>query len=824
DARPGRLTAYAGGEYDPPHHEHTHPRARRASQLANVVHQLTARKGLWPLGPMLLVLAGLWFGAGMWLPAQSFPGQWLPITPPRLAATPIHAGIIPTTPSAISDTPTVLTAGTVAPMHSAGLVYSPGWQVDAQGADPPEPADPWQTPAGVVEFTYAGRVLALALAQGDYWGYLYVTVDGEPANRLARIPDNVDSRGRLAGYTTLYAPDHTIPETGAPAPAWHVVHIEDAHAAREVRVEVWRSWGQVPLRGVAVDALPPPAWPSWPGVLLALLGIASLARTGIPFRIAVCPRVFGEVRRRAAHTRDWLRIGLGRAAYRLQNDLPASSLALLGTGTAGALCIALAAGQGIWWLSWLGLALLGLSAFLRPSYWLAAVAFALPFYYQTALPLLPQRAFGLLDVGLGLGLVVVMLHRLLLNPPTESARTTPRHARPNAIFLWSLIGWALVATVAALYAPQAWYEWRTVFLAAGLFWLLLRAGLPQPARNFADLWLVLGGWLAGGTLMAGLALLQYGSALLFPEGTTLWGAASLITAEGVSRVRGLYGSPNNLALYLDRTLLVTLGLALYLPTHAAGRWRAALWLATGIQLAALILTFSKGALLLAVPAGFATLWLGGLLILPRTRRARRPLWGLLGLAAVALLALVPFLGTERFRNLIDLSQGTGFLRLQLWRSALAMGWDHWLLGVGPDNFLYAFRSRYLLPAAWQEPNLNHPHNLLLDGWTRLGLPGLMLLLAWLGSGVWELWRGLKTRLDAAKPTDTARVERVAVQLALLAAATGGIAHGLIDVSYALPDLMLVWILLFYVGNALRQQGLQDASRGQGRQNAARGQG
>ena len=32
----------------------------------------------------------------------------------------------------------------------------------------------------------------------------------------------------------------------------------------------------------------------------------------------------------------------------------------------------------------------------------------------------------------------------------------------------------------------------------------------------------------------------------------------LITAAGVKRVRALYGSPNNLALYLERTFLVTL--------------------------------------------------------------------------------------------------------------------------------------------------------------------------------------------------------------------------------------------------------------------------
>lgn len=85
-----------------------------------------------------------------------------------------------------------------------------------------------------------------------------------------------------------------------------------------------------------------------------------------------------------------------------------------------------------------------------------------------------------------------------------------------------------------------------------------------------------------------------------------------------------------------------------------------------------------------------------------------------------------------------------------------MALDHPLLGVGPDNFLYAYRSGYLLPSAWQEPNLNHPHTLLLDWWTRLGIPGVCCwgwrgweaaLLRWLpGCGVapsapwrWACW-------------------------------------------------------------------------------------
>jgi O-antigen ligase len=150
---------------------------------------------------------------------------------------------------------------------------------------------------------------------------------------------------------------------------------------------------------------------------------------------------------------------------------------------------------------------------------------------------------------------------------------------------------------------------------------------------------------------------------------------------------------------------------------------------------------------------------------------------------VVLVALTPFWATERFQRLLDFQQGTGFLRLNLWRSAWQMALDHPLVGVGPDNFLYAYRSHYLLPAAWQEPNLNHPHNWLLDWWTRLGLPGFALgLTAW-GLIIGRVWHDIRRGADPV------------LSLALLAAVAAALAHGLIDASYALPDLMAVWVLI-----------------------------
>ena len=201
---------------------------------------------------------------------------------------------------------------------------------------------------------------------------------------------------------------------------------------------------------------------------------------------------------------------------------------------------------------------------------------------------------------------------------------------------------------------------------------------------------------------------------------------------------------------------------------------------------ALLLTFSKGALFLGLPAMLLALAIAGrrLLAAPGSRLPARWGWGLAAVAVAMVLGLVPFLGTERFRSLLDFRpEGTAGIRLSLWRSSVQMALDHLWLGVGPDNFLYSYRSGYILPAAWRDPSLNHPHNVVLDWWTRLGLPGLALAAAWLAMGVRSLWRAA-----------TADVLAVGA-LGAVAAALG---HGLIDASYALPDLLLVWVFLLHL--------------------------
>ena len=64
-----------------------------------------------------------------------------------------------------------------------------------------------------------------------------------------------------------------------------------------------------------------------------------------------------------------------------------------------------------------------------------------------------------------------------------------------------------------------------------------------------------------------------------------------------------------------------------------------------------------------------------------------------------------------------------------------------LTGVGLDQFLYWYRSRYLLPEAWEEPNLSIPHNILLNYWVNLGILGVMIGDLRFRSMFWRMRRG-----------------------------------------------------------------------------------
>ena len=128
---------------------------------------------------------------------------------------------------------------------------------------------------------------------------------------------------------------------------------------------------------------------------------------------------------------------------------------------------------------------------------------------------------------------------------------------------------------------------------------------------------------------------------------------------------------------------------------------------------------------------------------------------------------------------------TGFTRLALWHSAARMIAAHPILGVGLDNFLYQY-PRYILAEARNEPDLSHPHNFVLDLWTRIGIFGLAAF----------VWLEVVFFRQAARVIKLSSGYERSVAIGLVASMVDCLVHGLVDNSYFLIDLSLVfWLSL-----------------------------
>jgi O-antigen ligase len=349
--------------------------------------------------------------------------------------------------------------------------------------------------------------------------------------------------------------------------------------------------------------------------------------------------------------------------------------------------------------------------------------------------------------------------RCLRNLASGLWRLVMHLARTSSAIDWGVLFFVLVSVFSLSVSENfgvSFYELRTAIAGPVLFYLLLR----EVRLDEDGLLRITDALVLGALIVSLVGLWEY-----FVGG-------DVITAEGVRRIRGLYGSPNNLGLYLGRIVPIAVALMFFGGAH---RRRWGYLLAAGPIVLALYLTHSRGAWLLGVPA--ALIFMGLL-------RGRRALLAAAGAAVVAVVALLPFAGAERISSLFDLKGGTAFHRLKLWEATLNMIRDHPLFGVGLDNFLYQY-PRYMLREAWQEPDLSHPHNILLDWWTRLGVLGVGALI-WLEVTFYQ--RGLRLYRSLNEG------ELRALVLGLMASMVDFLAHGLIDNSYFLVDLAFVFFL------------------------------
>ncbi len=640
------------------------------------------------------------------------------------------------------------------PVENRWATYEGSWLLGPLGADPgpgaaggpgldaelPEPGDR-------ATFRFDGTAVALTVRRGPYLGYLTVTVDGEPANSLP-----LDEQGRA--YLVLFDTEPgvaTVALAQGLNPGVHTVEVAIAGGGGQWPLVDWRVGGPPVSGGLG--------WRLVGLGLAALVSGALLVREALRIDWHAGARAFlswPDRRQRAAVVGCaaflWWAAALSWGRPLFESGSSAAGLVVSGTA----------------------LPLLALLLALRPDVGLVLIALSAPlylvparmFYGALALPELLVLAccagYGISRwVGLpgatdrpgcpsgsdgqgrgddGAGLLRSVRHRLTMSD-------------------WA-VGLLLLAAVAAGAAAHdraaALFELRAVFLFPALTYALLRLDPPgeRLTRRIGD-GLVLGGLCVA---LVGLGQVALRQGLVIAEG-------------GLPRLTSVYQSPNSVALYLGRVWPLLAAVAI-LGRGGRRRWYA---IALVPVTAALALSFSRGTLLLGLPAAVLVMgWLAG----------GRFRWLALSVVLVGAVALVPLLRLPRFGALFDLGEGTTFFRLQLWRSSLRMIREQPLVGVGPGNFAAAYRSRYVLPSAWREFNLDHPHNIMLDLWTRLGVVGL--LAGALAQAAF--WRGARQRW-AADP----------LMLGLAGGMAALLAHGLVDNAVFAPDLALTFFLMLALG-------------------------
>lgn len=327
------------------------------------------------------------------------------------------------------------------------------------------------------------------------------------------------------------------------------------------------------------------------------------------------------------------------------------------------------------------------------------------------------------------------------------------------LLAFAFLGISLIAAVNVWHWPGYWAGLGSLVIAPLLFYVAVRVLVTGDEERRS----VVAALGIGGALAAGIGLIH-------------WAGGGGVEVDGVRRLVGLTFSPNQTALYLLRALFVLIGLAL-------GGWRSHWWIGVGMVALALFLTGSRGALLLGLPAGMATiLWLRGLRPQPRTLLALALMAGMAALAAIELLG-------DRLQN-----SETVLRRFAIWQGALDLWLAYPLAGVGPGGFFWRYPA-FIMPAAVDEPNLLHTHNLWLNfatSWGILGLIWLAALLFWLGRQIGSIRQRAHAWID----------------IGLSAALVAALAHAQVDAFALLPELAAsFWLILAMIHRRMQNKDL-----------------
>ena len=613
-------------------------------------------------------------------------------------------------------------------------------------------------------FQFRGEDIGMLLRKGDYVGYIYPSIDGVPPKDL---PHDIN------GQSYILLTDPTLQNTLTPITVSTGLSPVNAHTL-QFRTE--RGWDRWSLAGFAVSSgdLNAPYEKlkriGWIATTIAFLAILVTARS------VAWDKLFIQLQDKVASLSGILTFVIGIfislvlmvALFILMMDGTLNLLrrtpVSLGVAflTAGLLYI-----EPPIILSFICIALLWVLFFYHPEQAIYLIVLWIPFFlypvqlYLYAFPMAELLLLIAFSAWLA-KYIVRSVQRFTIGQPILSV---PYHFTSMD---WLMFGWLVLGLLGwsnSIYRDIATTNLRTMMIEPILFYILLRSTLTIPFKINHLLWSLIASAILTFCFSVGMLILGEG----------------IITAEGATqRLAGIYGSPNNLALYIERILPFVVFYAILMNQRIL---RHGMWMVAILLVGVISLTQSVGAIVLGLPSMF----LFGLLLHYR-RRSFLPImiFVLVVIAGMAFLVQLP-----RFSKIVNLNEGTAFFRLRLWQSSIQMIQDQPLKGLGLDQFLYAYRSTYILPDAWQEPNLSHPHNIVLDIWLRFGIAGVVyfILLQFI---YWKRFIKLAYVSKKFLPNDRALL------LGGACAMVGLVSHGLVDNSIFVNDLALVFVILLYL--------------------------
>jgi O-antigen ligase len=638
------------------------------------------------------------------------------------------------TGAATPDSPAFVTAGT--------------WETATLAGRPVYTAT---TPDSIGTLTFQGNRIDLVFAAGPQTTRIQATLDGAPPPGWP-----VDSSGQAiltmpaAGGTANQAQ----PAAGWPAPpGMMAVQLTIASGLPETRHTLTIRPGNVdaPLTLLGfVVARENRQGDLYAGAYGLLLGLAFWLGVRSTFALLAVPaagrRVLAGIVSAGADTRTRLVLAgmvLALAAYYLIPVQPVALLAL-----------------AVWFVL----------AVLRPDLALVTTAAAIPFSWVPR-PLF-HWTFPLAETTLWLTLLAWAVRfwildsgfrrsnkmRAQIQNPKSKIQNPDLFGAP-ALALLAVGTFSLLTIANVDYLKDSLHAYRWLIVEPVLFYFLstdILRGTRQALR-LAD------GYVAGAALAAAVALV-FGF-LQVPDTT--------LDVQGVVTFQGLFPSHDNLGLFVGRALAFTAALVLLLRAPEERSRRRYYLAAAAIMFPAVVLSYSRGAWLAVVVALGLTLWLVG------ARAAR--------LFAAALVAGTGALFLAAEANLLPeriLHAGSGAIRLDLWVAAGQMLRDHPMFGIGLDQFLNQYQGPYFDPSHATGMLISHPHNLILDCWLSLGIIGL-LVAGWLAGRIVAGGMTLLRSTDARSR---------ALAGGVLAGLVAMLVHGLIDNSYFLQDLALIFWL------------------------------